>query len=190
MPHLAYVLLVSLSVSGVSRDGFAMPAQQAAAPLLAGRWEGAVDVGGVNLPCAVIFGDTTSGLTATIDIQGVKGVPLTAVSVAGRRVHFELPAGMGVATFEGTVDGTTLAGTFVQGVTHGTFTLARPGTVRVPPRVPPPYHEEEVTFANGPITLAGTLTIPEGRGPFPAFVMVTGSGPQNRDEELFGFKLF
>ena len=53
-----------------------------------------------------------------------------------------------------------------------------------------PYQETEVTFKNGAITLAGTLSIPEGKGPFPAFVMVTGSGLQNRDEELFGFKPF
>jgi len=53
-----------------------------------------------------------------------------------------------------------------------------------------PYKEEEVTFKNGAVTLAGTLSIPEGVGPFPAFVMVTGSGLQNRDEELLGFKPF
>ena len=53
-----------------------------------------------------------------------------------------------------------------------------------------PYAEEEVAFMNGAIKLAGTLTTPAGAGPFPAFVMVTGSGPQNRDEELFGFKPF
>ena len=50
--------------------------------------------------------------------------------------------------------------------------------------------EEQVTFKNGAVTLAGTLSIPEGKGPFPAFVMVTGSGLQNRDEELLGFKPF
>ena len=187
MSHLVHVLVLTLSVIGVSQDGLA---KQGAASGLAGRWEGAVDLGGVKLPCAVVFSDNTSGLTATIDIQSAKGVPLTAVSVVGKTVHFELPTGIGVATFEGAFDGTTITGTFVQGVTHGTFTLARPGTTPTPARVPPPYHEEEVTFANGPITLAGTLTIPDGKGPFPAFVMVTGSGLQNRDEELFGFKVF
>ncbi|OFW11261.1 MAG: hypothetical protein A3H96_25615 [Acidobacteria bacterium RIFCSPLOWO2_02_FULL_67_36] len=167
-----------------------MPAKQAGAPGLAGRWEGAVDVGGVKLPCAVVFSETTTGLTATMDIQGAKGAPLAAVSFVGKTVHFELPSPLGAATFEGTFAGTAIAGTFVQGVTRGTFTLARPGAPPAPARVPPPYREEEVTFANGPVTLAGTLTIPEGKGPFPALVMVTGSGPQNRDEELFGFKVF
>jgi len=47
-----------------------------------------------------------------------------------------------------------------------------------------PYTQEEVTFKNGDVTLAGTLTIPEGDGPFPAIVLVTGSGPQDRDESL------
>jgi dipeptidyl aminopeptidase/acylaminoacyl peptidase len=55
---------------------------------------------------------------------------------------------------------------------------------------PLPYNSEEVTFTNGDIKLAGTLTIPKTEGKHPAVVMITGSGPQNRDEELFGFKPF
>ncbi len=57
-------------------------------------------------------------------------------------------------------------------------------------QAPPPYREEEISVTNGSITLAGTLTIPEGRGPFPAVVLLTGSGPQDRDEGVFGFKVF
>ncbi|MEO8071135.1 MAG: alpha/beta fold hydrolase, partial [Acidobacteriota bacterium] len=48
----------------------------------------------------------------------------------------------------------------------------------------------ELTFASGSLTLGGTLTLPAGRGPFPAIVLLTGSGPQNRDEEIFGFRPF
>jgi uncharacterized protein len=47
-----------------------------------------------------------------------------------------------------------------------------------------PYTAEEVTFDNGDVTLAGTLTLPEGDGPHPAVVLITGSGPQDRDESL------
>lgn len=47
-----------------------------------------------------------------------------------------------------------------------------------------PYTEEDVSIANGSITLSGTLTLPEGEGPFPALVLISGSGPQNRDEEI------
>ena len=49
---------------------------------------------------------------------------------------------------------------------------------------PLPYGEEEVTFQNGDITLAGTLTLPEGDGPFPALILLSGSGQQDRDESL------
>lgn len=47
-----------------------------------------------------------------------------------------------------------------------------------------PYHDENVTFENGDVTLAGTLTLPEGDGPHPAVILVSGSGPQDRDESL------
>ncbi|MBZ0295553.1 MAG: alpha/beta fold hydrolase [Anaerolineae bacterium] len=47
-----------------------------------------------------------------------------------------------------------------------------------------PYTAEDVTFENGDVTLAGTLTLPEGEGPYPAIVLISGSGPQDRDESL------
>lgn len=52
------------------------------------------------------------------------------------------------------------------------------------------FKEEEVTFKNGKVTLAGTLTLPKTKGKHPAIVLITGSGPQNRDEEILGFKVF
>jgi pimeloyl-ACP methyl ester carboxylesterase len=55
---------------------------------------------------------------------------------------------------------------------------------------PPAYRSVPLKVTNGDVTLAGTLTIPEGAGPFPALVLVTGSGAQNRDEDVFGFKVF
>jgi hypothetical protein len=54
-----------------------------------------------------------------------------------------------------------------------------------------PYRVEEVTFTNSGLTLSGTLTLPEGDRPFPAVVLMTGSGGQTRDEEVVpGFPLF
>lgn len=56
---------------------------------------------------------------------------------------------------------------------------------------PPPTHrDEEVTFRSGSVTIAGTLSLPSGSGPFPAVVLLSGSGPQNRDSELFGCRPF
>ncbi len=53
-----------------------------------------------------------------------------------------------------------------------------------------PYKVEEVTFKNGDVTLAGTLTLPPTSGKHPAIVMITGSGPQDRDEVVAGFAVF
>lgn len=53
-----------------------------------------------------------------------------------------------------------------------------------------PFAEQEVIFYNDSTKLAGTLTIPKGEGDFPGIVLITGSGPENRDEEIFGFKIF
>ena len=68
------------------------------------------------------------------------------------------------------------------------FALVRPQT----PQAPFPYSERDVVIERkkAGVTLAGTLTVPEGKGPFPAVVLVSGSGQQNRDEELMGHKPF
>ena len=60
------------------------------------------------------------------------------------------------------------------------------------PKTPLPYSSKDVTFVNevAGITLAGTLTLPKGKGPFPAVVLVTGSGAQNRNEEILNHKPF
>ena len=62
------------------------------------------------------------------------------------------------------------------------------------PVEPFPYAVEEVTFSHGEgenrITLAGTLTRPSEGGPHPTAVMITGSGPQDRDETVMGHKPF
>jgi pimeloyl-ACP methyl ester carboxylesterase len=62
---------------------------------------------------------------------------------------------------------------------------------RQTPRPPFPYREEQVAFDGAPgVRLAGALTLPGGAAPFPAVVMITGSGPQDRDETLFDHKPF
>ncbi len=68
-----------------------------------------------------------------------------------------------------------------------------PGLIRPQePRPPYPYKEDTVSYPNtrAGIRLAGTLTVPEGKGPFPAVFLITGSGPQDRDESIMGHKPF
>ncbi len=120
-------------------------------------------------------------------------MPLSNVGYRPPRVHFELPAGPGLATFDGEAKGDEIAGRFTQGGAAGEFHIRRQALgVLVAPAAsaPPPYREEEVTFTSPDGTFAGTLTIPPGSGSHPAVLLITGSGPQNRDEELFGFKPF
>ncbi len=190
---LAAVVVVLGAVPAAAGGG----APQTPAPAsseMAGPWTGRIDVGGTTIPFSVVFAPVTNGPMATMDIQGAHGLPLRAVRAANDAVHFELAAGPGLAVFDGTRTGDTVTGTFQQGPARGTFTMARgpaaPAPATAPTGPPPPYHVEDVTFTNGGVSLAGTLTIPEGTGPFPAVVMVTGSGAQNRDEELFGFRIF
>ena len=186
-PLFIFLLLASTAASG---------SPQAAQSDLLGPWTGAIQVMGAELKIKVVFSEAAGALAATIDIpqQGAMGLKLTGVRRDGASVHFELQAGPGVATFDGKIEKDTIAGDFTQAGVKGTFSLARgaaePAKAAAAKTEPPPYREEEVTFANGDVTLAGTLTVPPGAGPFPAVVLLTGSGAQNRDEELFGFRPF
>jgi pimeloyl-ACP methyl ester carboxylesterase len=166
-----------------------------------GRWEGSLTALGQNLEIGVTFDGEVSPLVARIDIpaQGAHGLRLQNVSFERPRVHFELPAGPGLAVWDGLLRGDTIEGEFMQAGVAGTFALSRvpdaddpTGVVRPgrPEDAIPRYRREEVTFENGAIRLAGTLSFPEGSGPHPAVVLISGSGAQNRDEEIFGFQPF
>jgi pimeloyl-ACP methyl ester carboxylesterase len=168
--------------------------QEAAA---AGRWEGAILVLGSELGIGVQFVRGADAWSATIDIpqQGAMGLPLRNVTVDPPRVHFELMGGPGLAVFDGALAGDSITGTFTQSGVEGTFHLAREGAVAdTEPEstadTVTAYREEEVSFANGDVTLAGTLTLPSAPGPHPAVVLITGSGPQDRDEQVFGMRPF
>ena len=107
---------------------------------------------------------------------------------SGADVRFALQAGPGLAGFSGTLAGDSVAGTFTQAAIRCPFTLRR--AVPPPAAAPPPYAVEEVTIASAGITLAGTLTLPKGGGPHRAAILITGSGAQTRDEDIFGFAVF
>ena len=167
---------------------------------VAGHWEGHIEIPGQPIAVKVNLAIDESDWRGTIDIpaQGAKGLPLSEIHVAeegeGMRVTFSIRGVPGNPTFDGTLQGGVINGTFSQGgVTFG-FRLSREivsGPVRPQePKPPFPYQIEEVKFQNGPINLAGTLTLPPGNGPFPAVLLISGSGLQDRDETVFGHKPF
>ena len=93
-------------------------------------------------------------------------------------------------------DGQEIEGTFTQGASLPlTFKRVEKIDALNRPQTPKPpffYESLDVSYENkaGGVTLAGTLTLPRGAGPFPAAVMITGSGPQDRDETILGHKPF
>lgn len=163
---------------------------------ITGKWYGTAVINGIKLKIEFELeksGDTYSGYMISPD-QSSQKIPLSAVSYDGN----ELNASVGSINFayKGNLnDDGSINGSFTQNGMTFSLPLSRTETVRPRPQnpVPPfPYDETEVSFRNEKdgITLYGTLTAPHGDGPFPAVVMVTGSGPQNRDEELLGHKPF
>ena len=143
-----------------------------------------------DLPFSVTFRASGDDLRATIDIQGAVGLRLSNVSLESGRVHFELKSPLGLATWEGQVRGGVIEGEFIQGGFPATFRLERADDPRVPAGVNSMYRREVVEFSNGEIVLAGELTFPEGDGPHPAVVLISGSGDQDRDSNFFGFPIF
>lgn len=173
-------------------------AQAAPAADLAGVWEGRISVGGQAI--RIVFRVDAAG-NAVMDSpdQGARGIAVDRPTIEGGVVRFVVPVIHG--QFEGTRsdDGQTLTGALSQGGvtlpliltrTAATATLAaRPQT----PAPPFPYRGEAVVFDNASapgVRLAGTLTLPEGAGPFPAAILITGTGPQDRDETIEGHKSF
>ena len=155
-----------------------------------GSWAGELNIQGIKLP--LVFNFTDDGCTIDSPSQGAKGIKAEkSITPEGK---LKVTAGMIGASFEGTMEEQTITGTFTQNGMSLPLTL-KPGEQknnRPQTPVPPfPYITEEVTFSNGDITLNGTLTLPEGWDKnTKAVVMVTGSGQQNRDEEIFDHKPF
>lgn len=165
-----------------------------------GLWEGTLKAGAIEVRLGFkVARDKDGKLTATLNSpdQGAKDIPLPDVAFADAKLTLGLPDAKLKVTLTLSDDGTKLKGDFEQGSEKFPFEMKRVealSTVNRPqhPKKPYPYVEEEVTFENAgaKIKLAGTLTLPKGNGPFTAVVMVTGSGPQDRDESLLGHKPF
>ncbi len=166
-----------------------------------GTWLGALQAGAVKLRVVFHIFNTEYGLHATLDSpdQGAQGIPFSSVTRAGS--HITMEAAVIGGKFEGTVDSTrtSIAGTWTQSGTSQALTLkrikntAQPQPVRPQnPKAPLPYRQEQVTFLNkkAGIRLAGTVTIPPGKGPFPAVALIAGSGPLTRDEPVMGHRPF
>ena len=167
--------------------------------ILPGSWLGKISANGIDL--RLIFNlklNDRDSLIATADSpdQGAKNIPLGSVILDEKKLTIKAPTLMG--EYKGTITGdSTIDGTWTQRGTSFTVNLKKLKTafsINRPqePKPPFPYTSENVTFTNDKfnIKLAGTLTVPSGTGPFKTVIMITGSGAQNRNEELMGHKPF
>lgn len=164
-----------------------------------GSWLGVIKTQGIEL--RIVFNisvEKDNTLKSTLDSpdQGAKGIALGKTTFDGKKLNIDasdLKASyVGEITNDSTINGTwTQAGnTFPLNIKKQKKVLAlnRPQE----PKPPFSYISEDVIIENkiSGSTLAGTLTLPNGNGPFPAVLLITGSGLQNRDEEIFGHKPF
>ena len=165
---------------------------------ITGKWNGVLKVQGTQL--RLVFNVTKSGETfnATMDSpdQGANGIPVTKTTFENSKIKFEV-ANVRIE-YNGELKDNEIIGTFKQGSQEFPMNLSRKAIekeiVKRPqePSKPYSYYSEDVTFQNpnAKISLAGTLTLPEKDGVFPVVILISGSGPQNRDEELLGHKPF
>lgn len=165
---------------------------------ITGEWNGVLDAMGNQVRLVFHIQKTDSGYTATLDSpdQGAMGIPFTSVEFSDDTLMMRA-TNIG-AFYRGVPAADSIAGTWSQGNQYFTLNMYREQVEKEvrrrpqEPEKPYPYYEEEVRIENetDSLTLAGTLTLPQEAGSFPAVILISGSGPQNRNEEVFGHRPF
>lgn len=163
-----------------------------------GSWKGDLKVQSMSLPIIFHIFEKDDKLVSTMDspAQGVKGFPMERTSYEGGNLLIEAP-NLGIVC-EGSFHNDSIKSVFKQGGMKFSLLLTRKSEkekVLSRPQTPKPpfaYESEEVHIKNNVQgnVLAGTLCMPRKGKDYPMVVMITGSGRQNRDEEIFGHKPF
>ena len=162
---------------------------------ITGSWNGVLDYGVESLRIVFHIEEKDGVYITTTDSpdQGMKGSKTTNTTLKKKTLTINIARVL--AVFEGKVKKNSIEGTFTQRGTSVPLVLKR-GTIEInrpqEPTPPYPYHSEDVYFENkqADIRLAGTFTFPKEGSNFPVVVLITGSGGQNRDEEIFNHRPF
>lgn len=176
---------------------FALLIAIAANAAIIGKWTGQLEVQGIRLPLVFHFQqpaaqDSLPQCVLDSPAQNAFGLSAEVAYCSSDSVAIQIPTiGM---KFSGKITGDTITGIFRQGFQRLPLTLIHQEKPQPGKPTVKPYSESEVTILTpDSILLSGTLTLPDGASaakPAPVAVLVSGSGPQNRDEELFGLKPF
>ncbi len=189
--------ILTTLVAGIAVVAAPVQATSSAAGL-GGVWEGRLTVGTQSI--RIVFRIDAAG-NAVMDSpdQGARNIAVDPPAVEGGVVRFVVPTIRGQFAGTQSDDGQTLTGALSQGGLTLPLILSRTAAAAVlaarpqTPVPPFPYRNEAVTFdntASPDVRLAGTLTLPEGDGPFPAAILISGTGPQDRDETIEGHRSF
>lgn len=165
-----------------------------------GDWNGLLEVQGRTMRLSFHIMEEGETLTATMDSpdQGAFGIPVTSITFDTPELIIKMPK-IGL-TYTGKVNDTydKIEGDFQQAGLNIPLALQRE-VVEKPianrpqtPTEPFPYYTEEISFANekAGITLAGTLSLPSQEGQFPIVILISGSGPQDRNSNIMDHKIF
>ncbi|MEN2413799.1 alpha/beta hydrolase family protein [Flavobacterium mesophilum] len=163
---------------------------------ITGQWNGVLKTPNGNLRIVVHIDKTDKGYVSTMDSpdQMAKGIPIATTTFENSELKLNIA--VAGASYEGKLNSdNTIIGKFTQSgqsfdviFSKGNIQNLRPQE----PQKPYPYYTEDVKFENkiDKVTLAGTLSMPKKEGVFPAVILISGSGAQNRDEEILGHKPF
>lgn len=179
----------------------ALPLFSAAQKSPAGDWEGSLSIQGMQLPLVVHLHEKGGAWEGSFDSPKQKAYNITLSSVAFHGDTLEFTHKAAGIRYLGMWQVDSLVGNFSQGGRTFPMTLRRvqgapkkqAESVRPQqPKAPFNYSVREVKIKNktAKLTLAGTLTVPAGKGPFPAVVLISGSGPQDRNSEVFDHQPF
>ena len=151
-----------------------------------GKWEGNIEVLGQQIGIEVHFSKNQNNLGGVLNIpsQNAFGLKLNSVDWENPQLSFRVDTATTHLTFEGTLKNDSITGKFLQSGYEGSFHLTK-WEKKVTPWV-----DKEVTFKSGNLTLAGTLSLPDSSKKYPGVVLVSGSGGQDRSENVGGFKVF
>ncbi len=165
---------------------------------ITGQWNGVLKVQGIQLRLVFNVTKTDVGYNSTMDSpdQGANGIPVTSTTFENSMIKFEVSNAR--IEYNGELKENEIIGIFKQGGQELPMNLSRKAIEKVvvnrpqEPLKPYPYYTEDLTFPNTKenISLSGTLTLPKKEGVYPVVILITGSGPQNRDEEILGHKPF
>lgn len=166
---------------------------------ITGQWNGILKTSGVQLRIVIHIAKSGNEYLSTMDSpdQGAKAVPVAVTSFIDSTLKFAIPGAR--IEYQGLLGSdNVIVGTFKQGGMPVPLNFSRAAVEKETnvrpqePIKPYPYYSEDIVFENKQdgIALAGTLTLPKKEGVFPAVILISGSGPQDRNEELMGHKPF